>query len=273
MLRAVLRSAAVGGGCRSEATRARIYCSTFTAAHIRDSDEGSFRGFLKKPSFLPALATSEDLSAAFADRIAESPLAVAPFGEPEHRTSDGVTVTKYALCLGTEEPFIIGMVTTLLWTAEARGMLVQPKSCAKAVPVSSMAQLVWTSALEMRKLGAEDVDALASLSGLCAFVAEERAWKDLDEPARGAVEAIALGRPRQGHSVLGQGTFRDAEEAWSTIALDYAACSTHGEAAVFREAGAGLVGINWLHDTSPEAISDSSGSTASFRFPSEALPS
>ena len=42
------------------------------------------------------------------------------------------------------------------------------------------------------------------------------------EPARGACEAIAHNRPRPGHSVLGQGTFRDAEDDWRTLALGFA---------------------------------------------------
>ena len=37
-----------------------------------------------------------------------------------------------------------------------------------------------------------------------------------------AGEAIALGRPRAGHSVLGQGTFRDAQKIWEHLALDFA---------------------------------------------------
>ena len=46
-----------------------------------------------------------------------------------------------------------------------------------------------------------------------------------------AAEAIALGRPREGHSVLGRGTFAAAEPAWVALA------ETHMEedAEVLRE--------------------------------------
>ena len=85
-------------------------------------------------------------------------------------------------------------------------------------------------------------------------------------PSRGAIEAIALGRPRPGHSVLGAGTYRDAEQDFTTLALGFADRRVTGECAYFRDAGAKLAGINWLHDTSPEALADSGGATAAFHF-------
>ena len=36
-----------------------------------------------------------------------------------------------------------------------------------------------------------------------------------------------------------------------------------------EEAGAKLAGINWLHDTSPEALEGSGGATAAFHFESD----
>ena len=50
---------------------------------------------------------------------------------------------------------------------------------------------------------------------LCAWVVETRAWERVDgakcgydDETAGAVEAVARGRPRPGHSVLGVGTFK-----------------------------------------------------------------
>jgi len=52
--------------------------------------------------------------------------------------------------------------------------------------------------------------------------------------------------------------------------LGFADRAEVGEAAIFRGAGAKLAGINWLHDTSPEALEGSGGATAAFHFESDA---
>ena len=54
---------------------------------------------------------------------------------------------------------------------------------------------------------------MAKLPGLCEWVRAkplEELEQEFGEQAAGAAHAIALGKPRPGHSVLGMGTFRDA---------------------------------------------------------------
>jgi len=147
------------------------------------------------------------------------------------------------------------------------------------VPQEALSNVVATAKREVETLaGCDKVAGVARLDGsrdhcgrhgLCAWVRETKAWEGFEEPARGAVEAIATNTPREGHSVLGKGTFEAAREAWTTLALGFADRAEIGEAAIFRGAGAKLAGINWLHDTSPEALEGSGGATAAFHFESE----
>ena len=81
---------------------------------------------------------------------------------------------------------------------------------------------------------------------------------------------MALNRPRPGHSVLGKGTFRDAESSFTELALGFAGRDETGECAAYRGAGFALAGANWLHDASPEALADFGGVTIAFHFESEA---
>ena len=71
----------------------------------------------------------------------------------------------------------------------------------------------------LAKRGAGRVMAVAPLPGFCRWIVSEAAWH-LDEKAPGydkeqpaAVEAVARGVPREGHKVLGQGTFKAAQPA------------------------------------------------------------
>ena len=83
------------------------------------------------------------------------------------------------------------------------------------LPLVAVRPLV-DAALDERR----DRFALAALPGLCLWASgvissEQGALKEqFGEEAVEACEAIALHRPRKGHSVLGQGTFRDAKPAW-----------------------------------------------------------
>ena len=76
-------------------------------------------------------------------------------------------------------------------------------------------------------------------------------------------------RPRPGHSVLGQGTFDDAEAAWRTLALGYARVSGGRELAFYKEAGFDLTDVTFMDDTSDEAIRQSGGTTAWLTFPDD----
>ena len=129
--------------------------------------------------------------------------------------------------------------------------------------------------------GASRVMAVAPLSGLCQWVVENRGWEELettvgpdafsaDQPE--AVEAVAKGVPRKGHSVLGVGTFKAARPAFMKLAEQYAAQSRELpeaddlETAMYLAAGGEIVGVNWMHAQDEDALRDCAGCTASIRF-------
>ena len=66
----------------------------------------------------------------------------------------------------------------------------------------------------------KNLTALVALPRLCSWARTGERWNDAAVLSRSngeaceAAEAIALGRPREGHSVLGRGTFAAAEPAW-----------------------------------------------------------
>jgi len=126
------------------------------------------------------------------------------------------------------------------------------------------------SRLEAR--GVARVVAVAPLPGLCEWIVAKQAWTspNFDELQAGAVEAIAKGIPRPGHSVLGQGTYRDGRGAMETLAMKYAStvlCSdADSEVAMFVDAGAEPASVNYMHATDPDALRESAGCTVSLRF-------
>ena len=118
----------------------------------------------------------------------------------------------------------------------------------------------------------EGARALAALPGLCAWVAamEPAALEDeFGADAAGAAVAIALGRPRPGHSVLGQGTFRAATPAWTALAGRYAESDAAEECALYRAAGGVDRGVQHMANTDAAYIADSGGAMALFEFPSK----
>ena len=121
--------------------------------------------------------------------------------------------------------------------------------------------------------------AVASLQGLSKWVArgirgEEviNSLKEIEETDEGtyeAVKAIATGIPRPGHTVVGQGTYRDGKEAWSDIAEEYIKLGMSDEAELYRSKGATLVAIEHLADTSREGLVDAGGAMVRFQFKTE----
>ena len=165
------------------------------------------------------------------------------------------------------------MISTQVWRDDGNAMIFQTAAASTAVPREVLSRVVSTAKTEVEHLAECDkiagVARLDGSHGLCAWVRDTKAWERFEEPERSAVEAIATNTPRPGHSVLGKGTFEAAKEAWTTLALGFADRAEVGEAAIFRGAGAKLAGINWLHDTSPEALEGSGGATAAFHFESD----
>jgi len=148
--------------------------------------------------------------------------------------------------------------------------------CDPAIPlVTAGLPLVEMARLHLGLHGAQRIMAIAAMPGLCKWVVKAAAWERIDSAANGfnheqlvAVEAVARGQPRPGHSVLGHETFNAARPAFEPLAYDFALRDDDdAEVSLYRAAGATLVGINWMHDTSPESLRESAGCTASFEFP------
>ena len=110
------------------------------------------------------------------------------------------------------------------------GLLVGTQ-CDPALTLSAAGTPLVRAAIdELKARGAERVVAVAPLAGLCAWVVEHKLWEKLDASApdhnpeqAGAVEAVARGVPRPGHSVLGHGTFTAARPAFERLASAYVA--------------------------------------------------
>ncbi len=127
--------------------------------------------------------------------------------------------------------------------------------CDPALALASVGEpLIQAATRQLAAHGAERVLAVAPLPGLCAWVVEQQAWNKLDsttpgfsDDQPGAVEAVARGVPRPGHSVLGIGTFKAARPAFERFALEYAKATlsdADSEAAMFASSGAEVVGVN-----------------------------
>ena len=113
--------------------------------------------------------------------------------------------------------------------------------------------------------------ALVPLPRMCEWARDGERWSD-DDPALVAAgeeaiecaKAIALGKPRPGHSVLGQGTFRAGERAWMRL------CEMHmeedeevaREMATFKGAMRGAFAPAHMADTDPEYIALAGGAMA-----------
>lgn len=126
----------------------------------------------------------------------------------------------------------------------------------------------------------EQPQALATLHGLCAWVhdcledkARSAVLATLDETSKQACIAIATGVPRPGHSVVGAGTYRDAEAGWKALAQEFCQAAPSAECRLYLQAGkdlsvpqATLVGIEHLADTQPEYLQSAGGAMARYFF-------
>ena len=198
---------------------------------------------------------------------------VEPIGEPAPFQDGAGKAWAFTLRMG--EGTDLGLLRAAHWHADRAGdvataMLFAPQ-CHPALPLSVAAvPLIDAACAAMREQGAERITAVAALPGLCDWVCETRAWESeaMTEEQSGAVEAVARGEPRPGHSVLGVGTFKAAQAAFQPLALAYASRDhPDAECSAFRAAGATLMGVHWMHSTTPDALRDSAGCTASFEFP------
>jgi hypothetical protein len=133
-------------------------------------------------------------------------------------------------------------------------------------------------ALKDSKSQGEEPIALASLDGLSKWVVDGIEGQldietlkilrvENDKSMYEACVAIATGIPRPGHSVVGQGTYRDGEIGWAQLATEYVNLkNTEGESLLYQENGGKLIGIDHLADTSSEGLMGAGGSMARFQF-------
>ena len=96
-----------------------------------------------------------------------------------------------------------------------------------ALPIDVVAVLEKHALEKLREAGVQRIKIDVALFGLCKWILDKKRWKDANlvakygEEAAEAVEAVVLGRPRPGHSVLGVGTFRAAQAMWEDLANQY----------------------------------------------------
>jgi hypothetical protein len=119
----------------------------------------------------------------------------------------------------------------------------------------------------------EQPQAISALYGLCRWVSGSletnemlRDLQDSDPVAFEAVKAISTGVPRPGHSIVGRGTFRDGEVAWTQLAKAFVEAEPPDECQLYLQAGGELVGIESLADTKPDYLKSAGGAMARFFF-------
>jgi hypothetical protein len=135
--------------------------------------------------------------------------------------------------------------------------------------------LVETAVKDACKDG-EQAQAIASLSGLSSWVSsclegsmesdELNKLKETDRVGFEAVESIATGIPRKGHSVVGIGTYRDAENGWKAVGREYVERNLSDEANLYQRRGAKVVAIEHLADKNPEYLQTAGGAMARMFF-------
>ena len=93
-----------------------------------------------------------------------------------------------------------------------------------------------------------------------------RQLKKEDVTAWEAVQAIATGIPRKGHSVIGVGTFRDGEKGWKALAREFVDRKLAEEVALYQKFGGQIVGIEHLADKNPSYLKSAGGAMARVFF-------
>ena len=134
------------------------------------------------------------------------------------------------------------------------------------------------AALEDAGVEGDQPQALATLHGLCDWVIQclddtntnsqalEKIKQDDDMLTYHAVRAMATGIPREGHSVVGQGTFRDGEKGWNALAQEFIDLQLAEEVELYRSRGATVVGIEPLADTQPAYLKSAGGAMVRLFF-------
>jgi hypothetical protein len=123
----------------------------------------------------------------------------------------------------------------------------------------------------------EQPQAVATLNGLCEWVAKginseedivalQKLQADQNDVSFEAVKAIATGIPRPGHSVVGEGTYRDGRAGWEALAREFVANGLGEEVALYQDNNGELVAIEHLADRSEPYLRSAGGAMARFFF-------
>ena len=161
-----------------------------------------------------------------------------------------------------------------------------PKVSIEDEDLSLCSPLLKRAIIDIEEYG-EQTQAMASLNGLCNWVCQEYLQESSKKETlhdyllknikndkidtylvSKAVEAIATGIPRKGHSVVGQGTFRDGALGWECLAKDFATSYGKGanECEFYRKHGALFLSIQSLVNTEQSYLSSAGGAMAAFVF-------
>ena len=160
-----------------------------------------------------------------------------------------------------------------------RNIMFGARSFHEEYRVSSVCMPLVELALKDCSSQGEQPQAIASLNGLCEWVqkclqdgdgsssSEVLAkLKKEDVTAWEAVQAIATGIPRKGHSVIGVGTFRDGEKGWKALAREFVDRKLAEEVALYQKFGGQIVGIEHLADKNPSYLKSAGGAMARVFF-------
>ena len=141
----------------------------------------------------------------------------------------------------------------------------------RPLPPSVAARLV-RAAAETAAEAPEDkkLTALVALPRLCAWARAGERWNDAEVLSKSngeaceAAEAIALGRPREGHRVLGRGTFAAAEPAWVALAEAHLEedADVLGELMAYKSVLPGAFRAAHMADGDPEYLAVAGGAMA-----------
>jgi hypothetical protein len=119
------------------------------------------------------------------------------------------------------------------------------------------------------------VQAMSTLHGLSEWVVDCLTEPESSAALQGfkedilvfeAVQAIATGVPRLGHSVVGQGTLRDGEFGWTALATEFVRLGLSEEGRVYQAHRAELVSIEHLADMQPTYLKTAGGAMARLVF-------
>ena len=132
------------------------------------------------------------------------------------------------------------------------------------------------AALEDASSQGQQPQGLAALNGLCDWVMKGIEGKEdievldtlqaKDPVTYEAVVAIATGVPRESHTVVGMGTFRDGQFGWGELAKEFVHRKLGEEAALFESRGGELITIEHLADHSEIYMKSAGGAMAQFFF-------